>query len=261
MLDSALLKIDRAMKHINELNELLKESRPFTYVLETDIYRGLRATYAKRNEPIIGHVAAITADAIHNLRSALDHSYWEIVHVVATTEREARKIQFPFSETAAKLDEAVKNRLADRVSTAFFQTLIDLRPHGEEGGNELLYIIHSVDIIDRHRLPIPAVDYTRISSDIIRQQFPDFPLAFREFHFSMNPRDFVWKISPAGIDRTQIGIIRPPTTTLFEKELNVPVDIVLEVGPPLEKQPVVPLLHKLVDVTRTTIKSIRDAAP
>ena len=186
MTDSAALKIDRATEHVNELNELFQKQRPFSYILETNTKTGQRATFAKKNEAVIHRAALICGDVIHNLRSALDHAYWEVVSPVATTEKERRLLQFPFSETEARLDETVKTRLADRVSPSFYQTLIDLKPHGEPGGNELLSLIHKLDIIDKHKLLIPTGDYTRLSSEMLIKQVPDFPRGLINCGFGQN---------------------------------------------------------------------------
>jgi hypothetical protein len=158
MVDSANLKIDQAAKHVAALDELFRENRPFSYILETNVKTGERATFAKKNETVIDASRITIGDAVHNLRSALDHAYWGIVSSFAATEVERRKVQFPFSKTVARLDEAVKNRLADRVSPAFYQALIDLKPHGDPGGNELLYLIDEIDVLDKHKLLVPTGD-------------------------------------------------------------------------------------------------------
>jgi hypothetical protein len=216
MPDGADLKIERAAKHVDELNELFREKRPFSYVLETNTQTGERATFAKKNETVIADAANIAADIVHNLRTSLDQAYWQIVSRVVVTPREQRAIQFPFSETAARLDEAVKNRLANRVSPAFFQCLIDLKPHGEAGGNELLYLIHSLDAVDKHRFPIPMGNYARISSAMIRQQVPDFPASIINVGFGQNRRDVAWRLPPRQIDRSTLGRILAPTNCVFE---------------------------------------------
>jgi hypothetical protein len=253
---SAQLKIDRASKHIIELNELFSKERPFTYILETNTETGERATFAKKNETVIEAAAVICGDAIHNLRSALDHAYWDIVSPLVQ-EWELRNVQFPFSETAARLDVSIKNRLAERVSPTFFKALVDLKPHGELGGNELLYLIHQSDIFDRHKLFIPTGDYTRISSDMIVAQVPDFP--FRgTMGFGQNRRDVVWNVMPlTPAQRIMAGLGASP---ILEKELNVPVDIVFAVGAGPHSRPMIPTLHQLVDITSTTISVLRNAS-
>lgn len=257
MTDSALLKIRRATEHVKELNALFQKKRPFTYVLETNTKTGQRATFAKRNEAVIHRAAIICGDVVHNLRAALDHAYWEIVSPVAKTDKERRNLQFPFSETEARLDEAVKTRLADRVSPGFYQALLDLKPHGEPSGNQFLALIHKLDIIDKHKLLIPTGDYTRLSSEMLIKQVPDFPRGLVNCGFGQNYRDVGWNIPP--MNRSQRRSAKIPESGLVEEELNVPVDIVFTVVDPVRFYPVIPTLHKLTDAADNTVRIMRNA--
>jgi hypothetical protein len=257
MIDSAALKIDRATEHVNELNVLFQKHRPFTYVLETNAKTWQRATFAKRNESVIHRAAIICGDAVHNLRAALGHAYWDIVSPFAATDKERRLLQFPFSETKAGLDEAVKKKLADRVSPSFYQVLLDLKPHGELGGNEYLALIQKLDILDKHKLLIPTGDYTRISSEMLIKQVSDFPLGLVNCGFGQNNRDVVWNIPP--MNRAQRRTERIPEIGILEKELNVPVDIVFTITGYVNHRSMIPMLHKLIDVTNATIHAMRNA--
>lgn len=175
MNDSGSLKIDQATKHIDSLNELFRKQRPFSYILETNTDTRERATFAKQDKAIIDRAALICGDAIHNLRTALDHAYWEIVSPVARNDAERKTIQFPFRETEARLKKAVEEGFPQRVSPAFCKVLLDLKPHGEAGGNKFLYFLYAVDILDKHKLLIPAANYADLSSKMMRQQIPDWP--------------------------------------------------------------------------------------
>lgn len=108
MNDSGSLKIDQATKHIDSLNELFRKQRPFSYILETNTNTRERATFAKQDKANIDRAALICGDAIHNLITALDHAYWEIVSPVARNDAERKTIQFPFRETEARLKKAVE---------------------------------------------------------------------------------------------------------------------------------------------------------
>lgn len=251
MLESAVLKIDRAGKHIADLDNLFREHRPFTYVVETNTRIGQRATRAKKNEAIIKAAAILCGDAIHNLRTALDHAYYARVLPFARSPREERAVQFPFSETATRLDEAIKNRLADRVSNNFFNEIKKLKPHGELGGNENLYLIHELDVVDKHRLLIPTGDYRRVTSEMIRAQISDFPNICLVLTGGMNNFDMVWKIAPASA-----GWSGPDH---LEQELDIPVEIIFEVGFPDAVRPIIPTLHALTDVTREVTRIVAEA--
>jgi hypothetical protein len=256
MSDSAMLKVDRASEHIRELNELYREKRPFVFTVETDTQTRKRFAFIKQDEAVICRTAAISGDIVHNLRAALDHAYWEIVSPFATSPREKTKIQFPFCETAAGLEIAVKKRLGDRVSTRFFKALIDLKPHGDDGGNQLLHLIHKMDVIDKHRLLIPTCDETRLPYDQIKGALPDFPFRMGK-GVTFTGCEFRWSVQTLPTD---IGVAKPPTTHIFEREFPIPIEIIFSVSFPPDRYPVVPTLYRLVDLTRETIAIIRAAA-
>jgi hypothetical protein len=270
MADSALLKVDRATRHVNELNEFLSKTRPFSYIIETDTDTRERSAYPKRDEAIAAAMALTIGDAVHNLRSALDHAFWEIVYDrqriargiwdrggQPSLDREARRVQFPFTTKAANLDGEIKQRMAEHVGTKFCNTLRGLKPYREAGGNQMLYLIHKLDVLDKHRLLIPTGDYTRGLTTMIRQLVPDFPYGLDHisfFHTSFGP----WRLHD-NLLQPELGA---PVggTNKFQREIQIPIDIVLELRAGLPLQPIIPLLHTLVDTARETIRLMRDGA-
>jgi hypothetical protein len=250
MPDSALAKVDSAAKHVTQLSELLREKRPFRYVFETNEKTGECALYAERDVAIVEEVADLSYSVVQRLRTALDYAYWEIVSPFAVTEKERRAVQFPFSQAAARLDEAVKNRLANRVSEAFFNAIIGLRPYGEPGGNELLYAIHDLAADDRHRYPTPIGEYKRVPMDVIRRQVPSFPRGIVLNGLGGFGKDVVWHIKP--LPFLDGGFI-------FKREIDVPVDVVLQIGAPQNLHQMVPALNAMVDKTKEAIQIIRSA--
>ena len=232
-----------------ELNESIAKNPPFTYVLETNHQTGNRSTFAKRDETEIANCALACGEIFQALRSSLDHAYWEIVSPFAKTPREERAVQFPFSETSARLAEAIKNRLANRVSGAFYEAIFALQPHGEAGGNKLLYLIDKLNVPDKHRSLTPIGDYKTISSNIIRRQVPDFPAGITNGSFGMNGRDVSWGFaSPLGI----IGRI-------VEQQLDVPVDIVLPIAELGNAAPMIPTMNELFRMADDSIRIMRAA--
>ena len=256
-MDQADSKIDRAKKHVADLNELLAKAPPFLYTLETNLNTRKRSTGVKKNEATLLEAALITGDAVQNMRSSLDHTYWEIVCPFAATPKETRGVQFPFSETEARLDAAVKNRLADRVSPAFFQAVIDLKPYGDDGGNSVLYLIHELGILDRHKLLIPTADYKTLTGATLRQQVPDFPTQIDRIGFSHGYRDVEW-----GIGDADARFYTKPVTLargILEEELDVAVDIILPMSLGGPRKALVPTLYQLVQAAEVAIQAMRDA--
>jgi hypothetical protein len=257
---SVYLEIDRATEHIAEINKLIRESPPFSYVLETHTKTRQRSTFAKKNETVIDRIGVISGEAVHALHTAIDHAYWEIVSPFATKPGHEMQIQFPFHETSNGFDEAVKNRLAHRVSPGFEAAIRGLKAHGEPGGNILLYLIAKIDGPRKHRTLTPMGDYKRIHFADLRQQVPDFPPFSGEAHFGQNRRDVVWPWDGVSDIGHAVGVPRRPFRHIFEKQLDVPVDVVFVIGSPNYGGPVIPTLNKLVEVTQDTVSIMKSAA-
>jgi hypothetical protein len=259
MTDSAFLKIDGAAKRIHELDELIRETRPFRYVVETNTNAGERTLRPKANEAIVARGGLICGEILHNLRSALDHAYFEIISPHCTSDKERRQLQFPFTERADRLGEIMKNRYAHRGGTGFCSALRNLRPYGENGGNNLLYLIDELNIVDKHKLLIPTTDYKVLSDKVIRQSIPDFPMNFRIGNAGFTNCKFNWRVSNLP-GRSELGSILPPSLCIYQRELDFPVDVVFKIGPLGSHRPMIATLNKLVDTARETIKFMRDGA-
>jgi hypothetical protein len=166
-------------------------------------------------------------------------------------EKSQKGIQFPSCKEASRLKEAIKNRFAHFVSANFFDEIVALKPHGEFGGNRLLYVLEKAATPDRHRDLTPIADYTKITSEIIQRQVPDFPSGYYGVTFGSNYRDACW---PAGrIDVRKIGTLLPGSFNVFEKELAVPVDILFVVAEANYRGPVVSTLNELFDLVKTIL--------
>src|ERR1700758_1562967 len=76
------LKIERAHKHINDLDVAIREfsdSKPYTIGAKDHREIPQKILYVSEIGEITEHIYSITGDAIHNLRSSLDHLAWQLV--------------------------------------------------------------------------------------------------------------------------------------------------------------------------------------
>lgn len=218
MADSATAKVNRASQRIKQLDGLIERKPPFTYMLETNYQTGERATYAKRNDKGIEECALACGEIVQDLRSALDHAYWEIVSKCVPDPKQQKKIQFPFCAEKSRMSDALKSRLADRVSTAFEAALTSVKPYGDADGDQMLYLVDLLNNAEKHRELVAVGDYTHIVAEEIKRQVPDFPLVIQgKLQVGMNHRDVVWSFArPMG-----------PIAAISERRLNVPVATVL----------------------------------
>lgn len=99
-------------------------------------------------------VAMDVGDAVHNMRSALDHAAHELVEIGGGTV--ARETGYPIpqkaSATVADYQRLVHRRLKGS-SPAVIETASSLEPI-PGGHDEVLWALHHLDILDKHRFLI-----------------------------------------------------------------------------------------------------------
>jgi len=256
LFESAYLKVERATEHIAQLSKTIREEKPFTYILKTDSNTKERITLPKKNEAVVAKCAIITGDAIHNMRAALDHAYYEVVSPFCTTPGHIKACQFPFCELEAKLHGTIQNRLAHLAGPWLVASLTALKPYSEAGGNELLCLIHDLDIMDKHQLMIPAGDYTKISTATLRAQVLDLPgFIGGNMSFGGNKLgDICWPLSQNVYNAVRGAI---PPNGILEQELQVPVEIIFKIGTPGPKREFVATLNAMLDATKVAIEAMR----
>jgi hypothetical protein len=259
--DSALLKLQRAGRHIAELSALVSKTRPFPLVLKTDIQTGQRTLGCKKNEAVADIIALLCGDAIHNLRSALDHAYWEIVSPHCSAG-ELRDVQFPFSSKAERLDKAIQRRKGHCAGTGFYCAVRNLKPYGDLGGNLLLFLIHEMDVTDKHKLLLPAVDESTHTFEWLETIDPDIPWkGWRGSSVTLSDQaDVSWTNKTVTPDQLGVRV----GEHLFERVLDVEVSVVFPItlheNIIVKLPPAVPMLHGMLDIALKTIHTIRASA-
>lgn len=142
-------KIERAHKHIGELHAVLKgflDSDPYDVIYEGDVNTGKRHVRWIEHEPLPHIVPIIAGDALHSLRSALDHLYALLVNVHGYATD--RSDQFPIYDAAKAYKDAGPGIVA-RVGPNALRLLDSLEPY--KGGCDAIWRLHRLNIIDKHR--------------------------------------------------------------------------------------------------------------
>ena len=157
LFSNARSKVKRADEHIDELNRVLD------LFLQTAFYRFGVEKRADTSQFLLKYqittavprddIALILGDVIHNLRAALDHMIWELVSRCNGTP--TGELYFPVCETRAKLKKAINNGQIKVLGADIADLILNyIKPY--KRGNNLLFALHSLDIIDKHRLLIPV---------------------------------------------------------------------------------------------------------
>jgi hypothetical protein len=157
--NSSRLKIERANKHISDIDSLLQSvinSDFYALSVEKDTDSGENLLHATINEGLPAEeYALIIGDALHNLRSALDFAYYETVILCGGTA--TRWTRFPIRDTreqlVSRLDSALKKKQISLL--VHFLILNSVKPY--QTGNWALWTLDDWNITDKHQLLIPVL--------------------------------------------------------------------------------------------------------
>jgi hypothetical protein len=160
MFRGARLKLDRSNKHIGELQTIIG-SLESHYVASVEVDQATGAKSIKYECPefanFLTEIALASGDAVHNLRSALDHAWVSAVDSLGLAN--TRWTKFPFCKDSQSLDNVLSERGIPSACPALLKWLrTDVKPY--PGGNDLLCALHDVDILDKHKLLVPVLDCT-----------------------------------------------------------------------------------------------------
>jgi hypothetical protein len=237
MFESARLKIDRAKHHVRDLRRTLGGYSNTAVVEFQPDGSCITVKIDIRAEPTC---SLIIGDAAHNLRSALDHAFWELMGIDGDAQN--RFTAFPVhAGKRVDYEASCKGKITKREDTLKF--FIGLAAYPDGIGN-ILAQIHSFDSIDKHSLLNPVMGVTSLSDCVIVR-----PDGTRE----------VWSISDIGYGDTIIrfdgtAAIRPFGEGGFELNNDTKATFDVLFGEPdfVELKGVVPTLNIFcAEVSRT----------
>jgi hypothetical protein len=144
-------KIKRADKHIDEFKAQLRifiDSKPYAVSVDVDTDPAKPIVHILKADAIPPDLMPIVGDAIHNFRSALDYLACELVR--ANRQPVAEKTEFPILNspiTTSKLEA----RFGTKVQGMRKEVIDAIRSiHPYQGGNNTLWRLHRLDVIDKH---------------------------------------------------------------------------------------------------------------
>jgi hypothetical protein len=154
-LDGARAKLTRAEGLINELelahNEFMAR-RPYALdeALDPETSEWVVRLRVREEPPLQWSV--VIGDAIHNLRSALDHLAWQLV--LLNGAEPSVRTQFPIYDDEAAFGTDHARRLYEGMSEADIETIRSVQPFRQPAGEELhfLKVLQELSNIDKHRV-------------------------------------------------------------------------------------------------------------
>jgi hypothetical protein len=174
-LESVRAKIDRAQHHFDDIHAILKvvlASKPKGehILINQERERQHLIVTIPNVPPINPALPLMIGDCIHNLRSALDHLVHQLALKNGAPAAAAEKTFFPICLTGAEFDGRVKKLVKPFISDSALTEIKQSQPYSAydppaEGTD--IWLLHKMDIIDKHRLLIVAGYQMAVSGFVI----------------------------------------------------------------------------------------------
>jgi hypothetical protein len=215
MFEGAFLKLARANHHIADLQRSFTtflQAHPYTFLVEHIPGSGEAGLVIdfKLYEPRPDVWSLSLADAIHNLRTALDHATWELIGLDGGTQD--KSISFVTSKNQQDYEASCKGIKTPREDTKKF--FVNLATY-EGGAGEPLYGLHLLDNDEKHRVITPLIGLAKISHiEIVGPG--DRKIVMRDFALGMhqNPESQVYSFCLEPRLRSTITHNRPSRYSL-----------------------------------------------
>lgn len=156
-LDSLLLKVERAKKHILDLEserDRFFQTKPYSFSHVTNPQSGERTYYVKEVKPIPTEFAVIIGDALNNLRCALDHLAYHLACVGAGAVKSFPDVKFPTGSSLSEYNKQ-KARAVKGMRTDAVNAIDALEPY-VGGTGEIFFHLARLNNFDKHRLLLTA---------------------------------------------------------------------------------------------------------
>lgn len=163
MFEQSKLKIERADHHIQDLNayivSILKDHL-YTLSIEDHPQTGIPGLVCRLCDTP-AEIALFIGDIAHNMRSALDILYCDILRHEGRTV--GRNSKWPFRERREELIAGFNGREEqDRPSDGIIKLIVDSIQTYRGGNGDALYALNDLNIEDKHMLLTPMISVSRI---------------------------------------------------------------------------------------------------
>jgi hypothetical protein len=236
-------KVERAMKHVYDLNQLLDSfAKSDFYSVSIEEHKGSNHVRIDINKSGFSatDAALIIGDALHNFKGALDMLYYQAMH--ETTGVTDHRTRFPIREEREELVAAIegglkKKALTDDSNALKIRDVVVDVVKAYQTGNYSLWALHDLNIRDKHQLLVPIFDLMR---------FTDIRLEDDKEVFFADGQPYFMD------DSSRFKIKRSGRLTVKDKG-HATIAIVFNIGVPFEGDSVIQSLDKIAKSVTGTI--------
>lgn len=242
--ERVLAKYDWAKKHVHNFEaavDSFRESNPHSIRRSHDVQAGQYVYYVEAVPVVPDDLSFMLGDAIHNLRSTLDHLACALV--IASGSEPNSKTAFPIFDTPEAFSEMSRGKVPGLGKMAL-ETLDRVQPYKKGWGN-WAWQLHKLDIIDKHRLLL-----TVSTIPVARSILPSEKTAYNNGKTIIGPtslffRQMVLADSAPVIETVKAGheLARFPASEEYEK-VGFAFDIAIDEAEVVKGMPTFLLLRK-----------------
>jgi len=166
---NALLKVERADKHISDIEQRLSSSQDAYYLsLHVNASTGKQfVLYSLTEKYIRAQLALMIGDAIHNLKCALDIAWADTVQRLSPAGYNP-EIKFPVRNNRHELESVLQKTGKILPESSLFKFMVE-SVKSYQGGDADIWAIHRLDIHDKHHLLIPVLNVLSIDGVELQQ--------------------------------------------------------------------------------------------
>lgn len=232
------MKLQRAEEHVGQLKAeharfTSPELNPYRMLRERDPEPGYHIWRAKIVEPPpLEKWGSITGECVHSLRSALDHTANALVRI---KRPKAEFSEFPVFKDRALWDSDHAKKLPG-VAPKVMTQVKWLQPYRRGGDQDPLWLIHLLDIIDKHRrlnLVSPSITASQWATD--GGNVEDIEMPFGPFE--------------DGTPVARFRLVPTRDAPPMHVETKFTFDVAFGEGQPLARMPVMLMLENLLVYT------------
>lgn len=255
------VKVERAKEHLHNLEVEVRSffnTNPYVVGAKHDPQTRKLIYYlvSVREMPIT--IAAIAGDVLQNLRSALDHLAYQLVLVGSGTTVPLTHVYFPIADDAAKY-KTEQPRKVKGMRPVAIKAIDAVKPY--KGGNDMLWRLHKLNNIDKHRLVITVGsafqsvnvghNMQRTMQRLMREAWPDDSSIVPVLDLYIRPADRMFPLKAGD----ELYIDAP------EAEVNEKMQFVFDVafGEPqiVEGEPLIETLRQMIDLVNNVVLSFK----
>jgi hypothetical protein len=250
MFDSAKQKIERADYHIADVERQFAAfvaEKPHRLSIKIDPGTGSLAIGIRFNKELPRQFAPIIADAIHNLRTALDHAVWDLVGTDNGTQD--RYLQFPAYDTRTKFEAACKGL---KTPSQWVKDAISATEAFVNGKGWDLYQLCQLDNSDKH---------VAITSVLRQTTHPGFQIIAPDGTVQERIERNTFTPAASGVTIATLMKIQPGLSAEIDDDAGCAPSIFIVHSAGTVISPAIPTLRRYSELVTTTVNDFEKAIP